>query len=166
AAFPAPFEIIGDRVGKGDLQFVECASPEGQDVTRVDHLAMKYPCRLIKFDGRNIAVMGHRGHRTTPGSRRNRRTDFNAPLSVSFSGRGRWNTASTSLRLTRTRDPRPSETDAPAAMNSASISAHATFARTGSAKMASRVLRCLPRTMPGTKFWYQSLARKQHLEKE
>jgi anti-sigma factor RsiW len=37
------------------------------------------------------------------------------------------------LRLTRNRDPRPCEIEAPAAMNNASTSAHGTLARTGEA---------------------------------
>jgi hypothetical protein len=107
--------------------------------------------------------MGHCRHGVIPASRKNRRTDLSAPLSVSFAGCGRWNTASTPFRLTRTRDPRPSEIVAPAAMNNASMSTHGTLARTGSAKTACNVLRCLPRINDDTRTWYQ-LA-KQALEK-
>jgi len=39
--------------------------------------------------------------------------DRNAPLSVSFWGCGRWNTARTSFRAIRTRDPLPSKISAP-----------------------------------------------------
>jgi hypothetical protein len=49
-------------------------------------------------------------------------------------------------------------------MNIASTSAHGTLARTGSAKTASRVLRCLPRTDNDIELWYQALARKDHLK--
>jgi hypothetical protein len=84
--------------------------------------------------------MGHHCHGTTPASRKNRRTDLSAPLSVSLWGWGLWNTASTPFRLTLIRDPRPSEIEAPAAMNSASTSDHGTLARSGSVHIAAKVV--------------------------
>ena len=159
AALPAPVDVIGDGIGEGDLQLIERPPLEGQHIARVDHLTVKQPGLLVEFYGRDIAIMGHRGHGITPASRKNLRTDLRAPLSVSFAGCGRWNTASTPFRLTRTRDPRPSEIAAPAAMNSASTSAHGSLARTGSAKTACRVVRCLPRTVYDTRIRYQSPGR-------
>src|SRR5713101_7268597 len=83
AALLAPVEIIGDRVAKSGLQLIESASLKGQHVPCVDYLAVKNPDLLVEFYSRHIAVMSHRRHGITPASRRNRRTDFNAPLSVS-----------------------------------------------------------------------------------
>ncbi len=69
--------------------------------------------------------------------------DFKAPLSVSFCGCGRWNTARTPFKAIRTLEPLPSLISAPAALSKASMLVHSMLAFTGSAKISLSVFWCV-----------------------
>jgi hypothetical protein len=71
------------------------------------------------------------------------RTETTAPLSVSFSGCGSWNTDRTPFNLTRTRDPFPYVTIAPNATNNRSISVHKISERVGVSKIVAKIFFCL-----------------------
>src|SRR4051794_29389004 len=86
ASSPAPLDVVSDGIGESKLQFIERPALESQHIARVDHLAVKQPDILVELDARYVAVMRHRGHGITPASRKNLRTDFSAPLLVSFAG--------------------------------------------------------------------------------
>jgi len=74
-----------------------------------------------------------------PAALRKSATDRTAPRSVIDRGCGRWNTARTPRIATRTRDPRPSETSAPSATESASMSVQRMSGRVGCSKTARSV---------------------------
>src|SRR5262249_27665321 len=92
-------------------------------------------------DPARVALVLH--HPEYPAASRKRRTDSTHPLLASLPGCGRWKTARTSFRATRTRDPRPSVTDAPRCSNSDSILRHSMSALVGVSNIAARVLSCL-----------------------
>ena len=69
--------------------------------------------------------------------------DFTAPLSVSFCGCGRWNTARTPFNAIRTLEPLPSLISAPTALSKASMLVHSMLALSGSAKIAVSVFWCV-----------------------
>jgi hypothetical protein len=78
-----------------------------------------------------------------PASKRKRRIDLTAPLSVSFSGCGLWKTDLTPLRAILTLEPEPSVISAPSAKNKLSASVQGMFALTGFSKMSWSVFWCL-----------------------
>src|SRR5260370_25406136 len=89
AARFAERQVVLDRPRESLLQFRHGFPLEGDDIPKIDHLAMENPGILVVFDGRLIAFVGHHGHGVIPASVRKRRTDLTAPLSVSFWGCGR-----------------------------------------------------------------------------
>jgi hypothetical protein len=78
---------------------------ERHDVAQVGHFAVEVPDVLVVLDDRLITLVSHRGHCSISASIKKRRTDFTVPLSVSFCGCGRWNTARRPFKPMRTRDP-------------------------------------------------------------
>ena len=82
-----------------------------------------------------------------PASARNLLTEATDPLSVSFRGWGRWNTAITSLSSITTRDPALSSMSAPQATRSDSMSRQLIDAWVCLRNTASSVLRCFLRTL-------------------
>src|ERR1700689_388590 len=89
AARRAKRQVILNRRGEGSFQFVHGLSLERDDIAQIDDLAMKQSGILAEFDDRFITVEMHRAHGSPPASRKNRRTDLTAPLSVSGRGCGR-----------------------------------------------------------------------------
>jgi hypothetical protein len=55
APLPAPFDIVGDRIGEGSLQLFEGPPLEGQYIPRVDYFTVEQCGLFIQFNGRHIS---------------------------------------------------------------------------------------------------------------
>ena len=87
ATLLAEREVIVNRFLEGRLQFGNGFALEGDNVPRVENLAVEDSRLVVEFNFANIAFVFHHG--ITPASIRNRRMERTAPLSVSFCGCGR-----------------------------------------------------------------------------
>src|SRR5260370_30774527 len=110
AALGAKRQVVINGILKGLAQLRHGPSLKSDNVPGIDDFAVKNLGLVIVFDVSDVALVLHHG--VIPASVKKRRKERNAPLSVSFWGWGRWNTARTLFRAMRTRDPLPSEISA------------------------------------------------------
>jgi len=100
-ALSAELQVVFYRVTEGRLQLLDRSALEGDYIASIDDLTAKNPGFIIEFHATYIAFMFQHAflhflgfspqaiQGSIPASVRNRRIDFTAPLSVSFSGCGR-----------------------------------------------------------------------------
>src|SRR5713101_7746607 len=113
AALGTKRQVVINGILKGLAQLGHGRSLKCDNVPGIDDFAVKNLGLVIVFDVSDVALILHHG--VKPASVKKRRKERKAPLSVSFWGWGRWNTARTLFRAMRTRDPLPSEISAPKA---------------------------------------------------
>jgi hypothetical protein len=136
----AKLQIVIDRIPESFLDLFDITSLEGDDISCVDDLSVEDFSIGVEIHLSGVSFIPQHGF--TPASVKNRFIDLKAPLSVSFLGCGRWNTARTPPRAILTLEPLPSLISAPRAARSLMMSSQGTSALTGVLKMAVRVFWC------------------------